>query len=149
MDTTGLVHAVGEGSATITATSGMSSGHAQITVVEDSQRMALEAFYRSTGGEEWINQGNWLTDAPLGQWYGVTAREGRVIGLEMIENNLNGSIPPEIGNLFRLTTLGLRNNRLTGPLAPELGNLVALRDLSLTNNDLSGAIPTTFGNLAN
>ncbi|WP_419936493.1 Ig-like domain-containing protein [Candidatus Palauibacter sp.] len=147
VDTTGLVHAIGDGSAAITATSGMSSGHARITVVEDSQRMALEAFYRSTGGEEWINQGNWLTDAPLGQWYGVTAREGRVVSLLLMANNLNGPIPPQIEHLTSLRTVRLGDNLLSGEIPPELGNLSSLHSLNLSVNALSGPIPPELGRL--
>ena len=147
VDTTGLVHAVDAGNATITATSGMASGHAQVTVVATSQRMALEAFYRSTGGEEWINQGNWLTDAPLGQWYGVTAREGRVVSLLMMANNLNGPIPPQIEHLTSLRTVRLGDNLLSGEIPPELGNLSSLHSLNLSVNALSGPIPPELGRL--
>ena len=148
VDTTGLVHAVGEGNATITATSGTSSGHAQVTVVQSSQRMALEAFYRSTGGEEWINQGNWLTDAPLEQWYGVSAHEGRVLRLTMMENNLNGSIPPEIEHLTSLIRVRLDRNLLSGEIPPEIGNLSNLYSLDLGQNTLSGSIPPELGRLS-
>ncbi len=40
---------------------------------------ALVALYESTDGPNWVNNENWLTDAPLGEWYGVdTDRDGRV-----------------------------------------------------------------------
>ena len=147
VDTTGLVHAVGEGSATITATSGNASGSATVTVVDGSQRMALEALYRSTGGEEWIKQDNWLTDAPLREWYGVTARQDQVVGLEMIGNNLNGAIPPQIEHLTSLRRISLHDNVLSGEIPPELGNLSNLYSLQLSNNTLSGSIPPELGRL--
>ena len=73
----------------------------------DRDRQALEAFYHSTGGPNWTNQGNWLTDAPISHWYGVQATpDGKVTGLFLEENNnLNGPIPPEIGKLEDLETL--------------------------------------------
>ena len=49
-------------------------------------------------------------------------------------NNLTGSIPPELGNLTNLRSLGLPNNNLTGPLPAEFVNLVNLVALDLSNN---------------
>ena len=47
-----------------------------------SDRDLLEIFYDATGGPNWTNNANWLTDAPLGNWYGVEVDgEGRVSGL--------------------------------------------------------------------
>ena len=70
-------------------------------------RQALEAFYNSTGGPNWTNQWNWLTDAPISQWGGVRATpDGKVTRLFLnVNNNLNGPIPPEIGKLEDLEIL--------------------------------------------
>ena len=68
--------------------------------------------------------------------------------LELAENALTGAIPPELGNLTRLTLLGLYRNDLSGPIPPELGDLTQLRTLLLDDNDLSGPIPPELGNLA-
>ena len=40
-----------------------------------SDRVALAAIYRATGGPEWANTDNWLTDAPMNDWHGVTTDE--------------------------------------------------------------------------
>ena len=49
-----------------------------------SDRRVLETLYRATGGDDWTDNTNWLTDAPLGDWYGVEADEdGRVAGLRL------------------------------------------------------------------
>ena len=34
-------------------------------------RGALEALFRSTGGENWTNRTNWASDAELSTWHGV------------------------------------------------------------------------------
>ncbi|KAL2330060.1 hypothetical protein Fmac_017641 [Flemingia macrophylla] len=60
---------------------------------------------------------------------------------------LEGTIPPEIGTLPKLTYLFLFNNYLYGEIPPSLDNLPKLTDLDLLNNILSGEIPTALGNL--
>ena len=116
-----------------------------------SDRDVLVALYHGTDGPNWSrgNVGsnyNWLSDAPLGDWYGVDVNEeGRVTELRLA--GLTGPIPPELGNLTELGWLYLNGNDLTGPIPPELGNLSALVVLSLSHNDLSGPIPSELGNL--
>ena len=101
-------------------------------------------------GPNWTNRANWLSDQPIGDWYGVvTDREGRVIRLDLYDNRLSGEIPPELGNLVNLEELYLSRNRLSGEIPPELGNLVNLEELYLENNRLSGEIPPELGNLVN
>ena len=115
-----------------------------------TDRDVLEILYDATGGPNWTNNENWLTDAPLRDWYGVWADgEGRVIRLRVYRNNLTGSIPPELGSLDRLQSLGFNLNNLSGSIPSELGNLANLTDLRLFNNQLSGSIPPELGNLAN
>ena len=117
---------------------------------ENPDRAALVAFYRATDGPNWVNSENWLTDAPLGEWYGVdTGATGRVVRLDLHENDLKGPIPPELGNLDRLESLVLSSNELFGEIPPELGDLGRLGSLSLRWNDLSGRIPPELGDLAN
>ncbi len=148
VDETGLVLGVAPGEAAIRAVSGTVQGLADITV-ENPDRAALVALYQAAGGPNWARSGGWLTDAPIGQWYGVTTdRMGAVERLHLSANGLTGAIPPELGNLGSLESLHLGANRLTGPVPPELGNLVSLERLTLGNNRLTGAIPPELGNLA-
>ena len=75
-------------------------------------RAARVALYQATDGPNWTNSDNWLTDAPLGDWYGVqtsgTSGSGRVVSLVLDDNALAGPIPPELGNLTRLELLVCR-----------------------------------------
>ena len=111
-----------------------------------SDRDILIALYEGTGGSYWNRNDNWLSDAPLGEWYGVRVDDdGRVTGLELRgRSNLTGPIPPELGNLSALESLSLYG--MTGPIPPELGNLSALESLSLSG--MTGPIPPELGNLA-
>ena len=64
-----------------------------------SDRAALAALYEAAGGEGWLDSDNWLSDAPLDQWYGVAAdATSRVSGLDLRGNGLSGVIPPELGD---------------------------------------------------
>jgi hypothetical protein len=69
--------------------------------------------------------------------------------LVLNNNQLTGSIPPDLGKLKNLTILDLGTNLLTGPIPPELGSLSSLATLYLTNNMLSGSIPQELSNLKN
>ena len=134
---------------------------ATLTLADDpdggaADRAVLEVLYHATGGETWRNSTNWLSDAPLDEWYGVeTDNSGRVTrlrlvgGLDADNGNLTGAIPPELGDLVALQELDLSQNDLTGAIPPELGALTNLEELSLRWNRLTGTIPPALGNLVN
>ena len=144
----GFVRAEGAGTARITATAGSASASASVTVILDPDRLTLMTFYNSTGGESWQISDGWLSEAPLGTWFGVeTDVDGRVESLDLRSNGLSGTLPPEIGDLTELRVLYLHYNRLSGTIPPEIGNLTQLRDLQLYQNDFSGTIPPVLGDL--
>ena len=119
-------------------------------VILERERAALEALYHATDGPNWVNNKNWLTAAPLGEWHGVgTDGEGRVVELVLFQNGLAGRIPPQLGHLGSVQQLRFGANELTGPIPPELGSLANLAGLFLSNNNLTGPIPPELGSLAN
>ena len=110
----------------------------------------LVTLYRATSGEEWIDNAGWKTDPQICAWFGVTCRDGHVAELSLKNNNLNGSLPEELGTLQHLELLRLTGNSyLVGEIPPSLGSLSKLQTLSLNSNSLSGSIPKEIGNLAN
>jgi Leucine-rich repeat (LRR) protein len=123
----------------------ISYAHAQIPAIE---RAALIALYDATNGPGWTDNSGWVT-ATVGTectWYGVACVADLVNSLHLENNQLSGSIPPELGNLSRLWYLFMDRNQLTGSIPPELGNLSYLANLYLNNNQLSGSIPPELGN---
>ena len=146
----GLVTAVMNGTATITARAGSFTATAVVTVlVPRTDRNVLVAFYESTGGQQWSDKSNWLSDRPLESWYGVTVNaEGRVTEIDLPNNNLRGDLTPELGYLEELATLRVNQNQLTGPIPPAVGMLTRLQHLELSSNQLTGVIPTELGLLA-
>ena len=111
---------------------------------------------------------NWSADRAIADWDGIKGgsivnlwppgitsswedEPSRVTELDLSERrfsgNVNGTIPPELGELAALTVLDLRNNHLSGRIPPELGALTELTVLDLRNNYLSGSIPPELGAL--
>ena len=90
-----------------------------------SDRDVLAALYEGTDGPNWVSRANWLSDAPLGDWAGVTANaQDQVTALVLENNNMRGSLPPALGGLPGLKVLNLTgNDDLNGPLPRALVNL--------------------------
>ena len=94
---------------------------------------------------------DWKTDTPIHEWEGLTVDDSTaaVVGLDLPERGLRGTIPPELSNLSSLRLMNLRHNELTGKIPPELGILADLEVLNLTDNFIEGAIPSEILGLSN
>jgi len=133
---------------------------------------ALMALYNNTNGDNWTNNGTnadpqsttagWNKDCDICDWYGVTCDgNNRVVCLDLdgdniscgIElnspgNNLQFTLPSEIGDLLELEFLYLTGNDLQGAVPNELSNLTELVEIYFRNNDFS-SLPEDIGNLDN
>ena len=143
----GRVTAAGFGTTKVTATYNSATAEATVEVALPlTDREILEIFYEATGGDSWTDNANWLTERDLREWHGVSAHQGKVSDLRLRENNLVGTIPPELGGLDELFSLSLNGNRLSGPIPPELSKFRGLRDLFLYRNaEVSGHLPPELG----
>ncbi|MGN7890424.1 hypothetical protein [Dyadobacter sp. 22481] len=137
----------------------------------ESDRLALIALYNSTKGPEWLQKAGWNPngnpgDSPCG-WYGVTCAGGRVTGLDLSGSAIDGSLPPEIGNLDQLKTFIVDWTMIIDwetpeiprylPIPTEIGNLTNLEHLDLSGRNseepfmgglpLPGPLPASLGNL--
>ena len=90
----------------------------------ERDRAILTAFYHAMDGPNWADNTNWLTDAPLHEWYGVWVKDSNykpiVTRLDLTTNRLKGEIPAELGGLAELQNLHLGNNLLSGCIPPTL-----------------------------
>jgi len=102
--------------------------------------LALVALYNATNGPIWTNK--WNLNAPMGSWYGVQFNnQGCVRAIRLPNNQLQGNLPQELGNLEQLEELWLQINFLIGPIPDTITNCSLLRDLRMFNNQLSGNLP--------
>ena len=129
VDEAGLVTAVGNGMADITAQSGNAMQSVTVTVAGPSpDRETLIAIYNATDGMNWTMQGNWLSEERVSMWDGVaTDDRGRVTELNLADFGLSGMIPMELGQLTNLAVLHLQNNTdLEGALPDSFLNLILM-----------------------
>ncbi|CAL5001875.1 unnamed protein product [Urochloa decumbens] len=61
--------------------------------------------------------------------------------LDLSNNNFEGGIPEEIGDLKFLKGLNLSRNSFTGVIPPRIANMLQLESLDLSYNQFSGEIP--------
>lgn len=118
-----------------------------------SEINALIALYNSTNGPNWTHNEDWITNQDPCYWHGITCGshtwpQVHVITVNLPNNNLTGTIPPEIVNLTQLDELLLNDNHLTGPLPAGMDNFDWIINLCLQNNQLSGPIPPDLGGIS-
>ena len=112
-------------------------------------RSALVSIYLDTGGDNWKSSRNWLSTAPIGEWYGIRVdEEGRVTTVELRANGLNGDVPEALIRLSNMETLDLSGNELSGGIPGELAELSGLTSLDISGNELSGEIPDELARLS-
>ena len=75
--------------------------------------------------------------------------QDNVVGLDLSDNNLRGSVPTEVGDLTALTSWALPTNLVTGALPSELGSMTVLNSLVMSSNELTVRLPTELGALTN
>lgn len=116
---------------------------------------------------------SWAGSSPCNKWIGIICSKGgnvisisltsyglrgnlhdlefsslpNLLKIDLFNNSIYGTIPPEIGKLKYLRYLELAKNALSGPIPDSIGDLRNLRVIQLYENHLSGNIPPTLGNL--
>lgn len=120
------------------------SHHIKATDPKDKQ--ALEDFYKSTNGNQWVNNSKWMKGDPCQDgWYGLyCSQDGHVLELGLVYNYVSGSIPSSISDLTSLQSLLLYSNEIQGTLPESLFTMSSLQTLDLDNNQISGTLPSTI-----
>ncbi|KAM7473834.1 hypothetical protein LguiB_021077 [Lonicera macranthoides] len=94
---------------------------------------------------------SWNTSLHFCQWKGVECghQHHRVIGLNLSDQNMFGTISPHIGNLSFLRFIDLRKNHFHGEIPQQISYLYRLRFLLLSNNTLGGPLPVNLSHCFN
>ena len=93
---------------------------------------------------------NWSADTAIASWNGVSVSgtPGRIRGLDLSDEGLDGAIPGKLGDLYELTKLDLSDNSLTGDIPVELGWLYNLDEVRLSGNTLTACLPVELEDAA-
>ncbi|KAJ3186851.1 hypothetical protein HK101_009461 [Irineochytrium annulatum] len=136
--------------------------------------LALRDLYQSAGGANWTSNAGWPTllganltmmvddgdgdgvnGSPCcfdpGALYGVQCDEnsGRITGINIASNNLNGTLPTSLQTLTQLVSFKISGNKLlSGPLPPNLLSIKTLTSVSVHDNSLSGSLPSGLQSLS-
>lgn len=114
------------------------------TMQIDKQRLALEALFNSTNGNNWVKKTNWCSNEDISTWYGVTVYNGNVTKIQLRTNNLIGAIPSQIKDLTQLKVFDIGNdfssyqtnyNIISGGI--DLSSNTSLSELILEYNRVS------------
>jgi hypothetical protein len=117
------------------------------------QRWTLAVLFFGLGGEDWVSRGGWLTTANECLWFSTSDESicdelGRLVRLGLEGNNLQGSVPDELGLLSdSLTEVNVSKNQISGSIPTRIGLLASLRHLSMRQNALTGSIPVELTKL--
>lgn len=121
------------------------------------QRFALATFYYSTRGDVWGFNNGWMeyNTSECDEWYNMEELIGTDISfachpdddslntLAFFSNSLEGTIPPEIALLTRMTHLIIGGNpKLSGSIPTQIWSMPTLFVISLHRNGLSGTLPS-------
>ena len=112
-------------------------------------RYAVTVLAFSTNYDAWVDNTNWLDPSKsVCEWQGLSCNDdGRISVLDLGNQNLHGTIPPELGVLDNLDFVYLFRNSLTGTIPSELGSLGDVDFMLLNENLLTGTIPDELSGL--
>ncbi|CAN7022079.1 unnamed protein product, partial [Brassica rapa subsp. trilocularis] len=101
------------------------------TFTDQTDKQALLEFQSNLSPNSRVSLASWNESFELCNWTGVTCarKHKRVTGLNLSGMKLTGVISPFIGNLSFLTTHSLAHNSFHGSIPPEVGNLFRLSTL--------------------
>jgi hypothetical protein len=117
-----------------------------LSTVSSRHATILKEFYRATNGANWTRNDNWLTNAPLKDWFGVTVMSDlteEVTSLLLPNNNLDGTVPESFAQLHTVVSLDLQANSLMG-LLPSFEGWYFLQHVDLSRNYFLGEVPASL-----
>jgi len=131
-------------------------------------RYTMAVMYFATNGDRWLNKLNFLEPSShVCDWFGIiTAQESPdgyfnsvprgvacdeddfIEGIFLDENNLFGTIPPELGRLPSLRAINFDNNNIYSIIPDSISKSTGLQHISIAHNHLTGTLPTNIHSMA-
>ncbi len=118
-----------------------------VEVVSEEDLLLVTEFYNSTNGDNWANNSGWLSEEPIGNWYGITVDGDKIIKIDLRNNNLVGTVPNSALDISYLDTLLLSGNSLTD--LPPLNEIPGIKLLDISQNLLSFSVFEEFSSADN
>ncbi|KAG0630317.1 hypothetical protein M758_1G169600 [Ceratodon purpureus] len=140
--------AISDGDASVSLVRGLQSVSSESGVWLNADQTALRTWASTVlNGTANSKLQQWLSDnssSPCG-WEGVQCGilegENRIIGINISDFGLSGSMPFGLGRLTGLVTLVVAGNRFNGSIPADIGKCINLELLDLSFNSFSGPLP--------
>ncbi|QBB71262.1 hypothetical protein ELE36_13365 [Pseudolysobacter antarcticus] len=132
---------------------GISIGAAATAALPPAEVQALIDLYNASGGPTWTSITDWATARNASPTPVCSSATGsvvcdatgtHVIGINLYNNNLIGTLPASLINLSQLQTFQVGYNQLSGSI-PAVAGLGKLEKFFAYSNQLSGSIPPLGG----
>ncbi|KAK9054458.1 hypothetical protein SSX86_025536 [Deinandra increscens subsp. villosa] len=120
------------------------TGREAIGGLLDSDKEVLLGFRSFLEQQNTVNQGDYSrwdrkVSSPC-NWPGISCSGDRVVGVNLSNNSISGSIFGNFSALTELTYLDLSENTISGSLPVDLGNCQNLKVLNLSHNMIDGEL---------
>ncbi|KAK2422653.1 putative leucine-rich repeat receptor serine/threonine-protein kinase [Trifolium repens] len=126
--------------------------------IHPDEKKALEDIANSLGKKDWnfdtdpcSNKPNWVTKLENNVTCNCSVAGHNfchVVAITLKEQNLPGTLPPELNRLHYLQIIDLSRNYLNGTIPKEWGSMTNLLNITLSSNRLTGAIPVEIANIS-
>eukprot|EP00588_Corethron_pennatum_P003414 CAMPEP_0194293298 /NCGR_PEP_ID=MMETSP0169-20130528/47621_1 /TAXON_ID=218684 /ORGANISM="Corethron pennatum, Strain L29A3" /LENGTH=628 /DNA_ID=CAMNT_0039041759 /DNA_START=107 /DNA_END=1993 /DNA_ORIENTATION=- len=112
------------------------------------ERYVIAVLYFAFSGIGWISSEQWLSKKPICNWQGITCTatvdSTHVTRIQLVNNELRGTIPDEIDQLLYLEELALHENKIYGSIPQTLSGIENIKIIELYDNALTGQIPDSL-----
>ncbi|MBP6910944.1 hypothetical protein KBC03_05140 [Patescibacteria group bacterium] len=109
-------------------------------IVPVQECVGLVDLYNNTNGPSWTTSTNRDTDTNVCDWFGVDCTliggEMRVTTLNLLTNNLVGTLPASMSGLAHMLVMDLSQNGLTGTLPSSWSTMTGIQALQIYSNSI-------------
>jgi Leucine-rich repeat (LRR) protein len=120
--------------------------NAGLDIERTRQRYSLAEMYCELQGDDWADRQQFLAPVDECDWFttiteDICDMEGIIEILRLPENNMVGTMPPELSMMSSLEEITFESNSMQGSVPEDYATMSSLRSLDLSSNALDGPIP--------